>query len=86
MTTKLQAVSIELQDRIFKEHYYISIYGFILEKLNLTTAQIEAGDIVDKDLLEMWSDFYFAIPDLPSVRRGPFFQLCDICESVFNDD
>jgi len=85
MTTKLQHASIELQELIFTSGYYIRIYGHILEEYNLTTAQILLCEVDDNSLWDMWNDFYFALPDSQVIRRGPFFQLCDICEGEFND-
>jgi hypothetical protein len=86
MNTKLQQSSIDLQDRIFKEHYYVHVYGHILENLNLTTAQILSNEVDDTTLWDMWNDFYFALPDSPAIRFGPFFKLCDICENPPVDD
>lgn len=39
----------------------------------------------DSEIVSLFNQFWIALPDSKEIRRGPFFELCDLCEEVFND-
>ena len=77
--------SIELQDEIFKSNYYVDLYGEILEQNHLTAKDIIDEKLSKDQLLMLWDNFWYSLPDVPAIRRGPFFILCDLCESERDD-
>jgi len=77
----IQQLSKQLQDQIFKEHYYVDLYGYTLERANLTAEDVEDEKLSSKQLTSLWRKFWFSLPDHSAIRRGPFFTLCDICET-----
>jgi hypothetical protein len=79
--TSIQERSAALVIDIFKDQYYPSIFDMYLTKHNMSVADIELYKRIDKQLVNMWQDFWMALPDEPCIRRGPFFMLCDLCES-----
>jgi len=81
MTTKLQEDSILLQNMIFDNSYYTSLYSYILARLNFNLLDISDGNINDDILINMWHDFYFTLPDSSDIQQEPFFKLCDILET-----
>jgi len=84
MTTPIQRQAMELQDAIFAEVYYERIYLAALGKHNMSTASIDQSEFTDEQLVSMANTFWFALPDSPSIRREPFFQLCSIAEHCFD--
>ena len=45
--------------------------------------EAELQDCLDKQdwqrLHQRFEDIWFALPDIPSIRHRPFFDLCDLC-------
>lgn len=83
MTTEIQRATIQLQDKIFTEKYYIDLYLAVLAKHDMSTASIDQSEFDDHKLISMLNNFWMALPDSKEIRRAPFFDLCDICENIF---
>lgn len=85
MTTELQRAAIELQGQIFANEYYLDLYLQTLGRYNMSTASIDQSEFADKQLVQMLNSFWYALPDTKACRRAPFFQLCNLCESIFEE-
>jgi hypothetical protein len=83
MPTDISRKSVALQDKVFRESYYISIYNVVLKENSMTSDSINRHEHADTKLIKMWNDFWILLPDSSSIRRVPFFELCDLCEEIF---
>jgi len=83
--TDIQERSSALMTDIFKNRYYLQVLDHVLAKSNMTVADIGLNKISDKNLVYMWNDFWETLPDTSSIRREPFFKLCDLCEEEVDD-
>lgn len=37
------------------------------------------------DIKSFWNDFWYELPDSPSIHREPFNLICEICEGEFDE-
>jgi hypothetical protein len=82
--TVIQEKAKLLQARIFTEEYYETLFCKVLVKHNMSTASIDKHESTDRQLVKMFNDFWMLLPDSPIIRQGPFFELCDICEEIYD--
>lgn len=64
-------------DSVYQNDYYVDILEHLLETTDVETPQ---------DIVRFWNQFWFHLPDSGSIRRGPFFDICDIAENISNPD
>lgn len=83
--TNIQERSSALLMRIAEEHYFLAKLAVIVDMAHMTVDGIKDGMYDDVALVVMWNNFWMALPDDKSCRREPFFELCDLCEEVFNE-
>lgn len=74
-----------LQKRIFDEDYYTELWLRALNEHGSSTLTIDQGEHSDKELIELANTFWWCLPDSPVIRRGPFFELCDVAELCYSD-
>lgn len=84
--TNIQQRSILLLAEVVNAKYFLDELSAALNEQGVTVAGIEKGEYNDQDLVMMWNEFWLRLPDDMSCRRAPFFELCDLCEEIFNDD
>lgn len=82
--TNIQNKSIDLMKQIHSKDYYVSDFYKALDKHNMSVSSVDQSEHTDADLVSMWNRFWMALPDSKSIRREPFFELCDLCESIFD--
>ena len=82
--TDIQAQVAHLQRSIFEESYFVALWQAQLAKRNMTTASIVLHQDDDSQLVLLCQDMWDALPDNPSIRRFPFFLLCDVAEQIFD--
>ena len=70
---------METIGEVFAQDYYVKIFLKIVESKNSTVEKILALDNAD-EICTFWNDFWFALPDNMSIRREPFFEVCDLAE------
>lgn len=75
-----------LQRRVFAEEYHIQLWHRVLFEHRMSWVVIDSLEYSDKELVALCNDFWEALPDDESIRTGPFFDLCDICEAVYDED
>lgn len=61
----------EVLKDVYREDYYINL----LPKTEPETIE---------EMMKFWHDFWWNLPDSGSIRREPFFKVCDIAE-VYGD-
>lgn len=61
-------------DAIYREDYYIMKWLAVKHTKPLTGLTVE-------ELLKPFQDFWSSLPETLSIRRFPFFQVCDLAES-----
>lgn len=76
----------DVQQAIFDEDFYCQLYRRVLEDSGMTVENVTALKYQDDELSEMLNNFWWYLPDSPSIRRAPFFQLCDLCEGPEEED
>ena len=86
MATSIQDRSAVLVQQVHSEGYYTDRFYRLLTKHKMSPESICRYMHDDKALVAMWNDFWFALPDSPSIRHGAFFPLCDLCEEIFEDE
>ena len=84
--TPTQQRSIDLVNRITDEQYYIHVFLAALQQHNVDVADIYGGITKDAVLVELWNTMWYKLPDAPEIRTGPFLDLCDLAEGIFDDD
>lgn len=84
--TNIQDKSASVQLQIFAEDYYTQRYQECLKKTGITRIDVEKKLCSSDKLHSLWEAFWWSLPDSPSIRREPFFSICDICESYELDD
>lgn len=62
-------------ESVYENDYYVGNLEYILDDSNIETA---------KDVILFWQRFWERLPDSGSIRRHPFYDICDIAENVFN--
>jgi len=73
-----------LVDRIFKEDYYFRDFMILCLRKNFLPPPNFGDGKTDAEIISLFNDFWLALPDSKEIRRGPFFELCDLCEEIFN--
>ena len=63
----------ECIDRIKRDKYFLDIWETVSHKKPLVECSKD-------ELLKPFQDFWEELPDDPSIRRGPFFEICDLAE------
>lgn len=64
---------------IYQKDYYISLF----EKLSSFHVD-KVFDMTDEEkICSFWNDFWFSLPDNNSIRREPFFLICDLAEGEY---
>lgn len=86
MTTEIQRKMIHLQTAIYENEYYVHIYHNALAWNNMSITSIDQGEFTDREIINMCNDFWEMLPDSPEIRTDPFFKLCDICESMYDNE
>jgi hypothetical protein len=81
MTTTIQQQMSHLQADIFLENYYVDLYHAVLRTNKMCDQGIQYGIYSDESIVDMCNDFWEALPDSMSIRRHPFYLLCDLCET-----
>lgn len=76
--TEIQRRSLELHNKILDENYFVDLYKRVL----FQCGNIE--DQTDEELIGMWNGFWEYLPDDKSIRRPPFFELCDLAEEIYD--
>lgn len=69
----------QVVNQIFEEDYYVDLWkrvssGYDFEKLT------------ESQWCNLLNRFWAALPDSQSIRRPPFFELCNCCEKMFDSD
>lgn len=85
MNTDLQNQMASLQKSILDEDYYSARYIHVVANQKMTVEGIANKEYTDPQLITLAHYFWEALPDSPQIRRGPFFQLCDIAERIFDE-
>lgn len=82
--SQIQQDAIKLQEEIFEKQYFVQLYLQALGKHNMSTASIDQSEFTDEQIIDMANTFWELLPDSPTIRREPFYLLCDIAEHLFD--
>lgn len=85
MATKIQQDMADVQNAIFSEDYFTRHYTQTLGQCGMTASGIDEFKYDDRKIISFANDFWFALPDASYIRTGPFFDLCNICESEYDE-
>ena len=83
--TNIQQRSILLIIQIIAHNYFVVEFNEALKSQDMAVVGIQEGLYDDQQLIMMWNEMWLALPDDASCRRQPFFELCDLCEEMFNE-
>ena len=64
---------------VYENDYYINIFEYVKGK---DYPELDTP----RDIINLWDDFWFALPDNKSIHRTPFYQICDIAECKYIPD
>lgn len=73
MMTLLNEHKILVQ-RVIDEDYYSKILNHLEEPKT------------DAEIINFWHNFWDYLPDSFSIQRGPFWEICDMAEKIFDDE
>lgn len=68
-----------LQEQIYETQYYVRKYERILHEYDMTPEGIRNEQYKD-ELYDMLGEFWWQLPDNPTSRTGPFWELTDILD------
>ena len=86
MSKKLALQMMKLQADIIKQNYYVPLYRDVISRHGVDLVdKINNQEVEDSKIIEICQDFWEALPDSPSIRCAPFFDLCNIAEHIFDD-
>lgn len=77
--------SATVANEILKSQYFVPLFQQALYVHKMTIESVIDQQEDDASLIEMWNTFWFALPDSGSIRRGPFFVVCELAEHVFDE-
>lgn len=80
MSSSYQDRSAAAQSQIFSGDFYRNRYVACLKKHGMTSEGIEKKEYSNAKLHTLWEEFWWQLPDSPSIRVEPFFLICDLCE------
>lgn len=80
----IQDRAVALQNRILAEMYFDDLWLVKLKEHNMTATGVDECEYADRDLIFLCHWFWEDLPDTPSIRRGPFLELCEIAELVID--
>ncbi len=86
LPSTIQGQVRDLQARIFDERYFEPLWLLALSKSGCSFEDVALCRCDDVTLVRLCNMMWFALPDDGSIRRGPFFQLCDVAEHIFDDE
>ena len=66
----------ECLQNCIKEGYYTNLLHSVMMDTVINTAD---------DIKSYWNDFWYELPDSPSIHRPPFNLICSICEGEFDE-
>lgn len=78
--SELAKKSIELANQIIEEDYYTSRFYAVLKQMNISLETLRELNHSDSELIMLWNEFWFLLPDSPVIRTKTFFDLCDLCD------
>ena len=81
--SNLQTRAKALLIKIFETDYYPSTLSRVADRYGITLTTYAFDSASDEEIIDFFNAFWFALPDGPEIRRDPFFDLCDICEEVY---
>lgn len=65
-----------LVQEIYTNDYFINTYERAVETYELDKSSSE-------QICGFWNHFWYMLPDNPSIRREPFYQVCDMAEGKY---
>lgn len=80
--TELQVESAKLAAEIVQQDYYVATFTQVASSMQITNI----ASTPRAELIQFWNAFWEALPDSSSIRRPPFFRVCDLAELIFEDD
>lgn len=72
-----------LEARIVREDYYHHLYIQCVERCSRGASTLT--EVSKRQAIQALNMFWMALPDSKLIRRGPFFDLCDLAEEIFED-
>lgn len=79
-------LAVKTQAAIYASEYYVTLFNTCLTHKQMTSQGIDEHQYSDKQLINLFNDFWTMLPDSPSIRRHPFGLVCDIAEGIFDLD
>ena len=81
--TNIRERATKLIDRFRDEGYYFPSFMALAVRRGFLPPPNFGEGKTDAEIINFFNDFWFALPDDPSIRVGPFFELCDLCEEIY---
>ena len=81
----IKSKSAEVMKAVYDHEYYVERFNNVLKRRGMSVASIDQQEHSEQDLVNMWNDFWFVLPDSPSIRRYPFGSICDLAEHIFDE-
>lgn len=75
----------QLQEKVIANDYYTRIWDGVLKVMGMDRSGVSANAHDTDKLRSFVFEFWAALPDSMSIRREPFFELCDLCEQDFEE-
>lgn len=77
---------VELQEAILDNDYYVSLYNKVLERHGVTIGDVSDECITPTEAITICHTFWTVLPDSKSIRREPFYKLCELAEYIYDVD
>lgn len=80
--TSIQTSFSELIAAIHREQYFVPLFEATMAGHGMDVDSADAGLFDDGAIIDMVNDFWFELPDSPTIRRIPFGLVCDIAQNA----
>lgn len=70
----------DLQEHIMNEDYFHDVYEIALANAGMNKRGVAYSSYTNEALNNMLNNFWFELPDTQTIRREPFFRLCELCQ------
>lgn len=81
MTTTVQEQMKDLVVAINTEQYFVPLFQATMEGHGFTIEGVQGESYTDSEIVSLVNDFWFELPDSPTIRRVPFGLVCDIAQT-----
>lgn len=83
---EIKTKAAALVELIYYHQYFVPTWEWVLAVAKVTNEDFANKTLSRTQIISIANKFWQVLPDAREIQRIPFYDLCDICEEMFNDD